>query len=166
MPFHHIISYRWKEKKWWRKIPFLLLRSIKDCVFKLFRKWLILFFRKFPIISHSCYTKWDDFSGFRWLMRWGETISFCPRGWQGKLIVVHSVRPADEINFFWFMLSAGRTEWTKSKGDFPPGRRSKQKVVEVIRRADGKRRSHWNSRFKWQVKKERRNLWSKKSSLD
>ena len=95
-----------------------------------------------------------------------ETISFRPRGWQGKLIVVHSVRPADEINFFWFMLSAGRTEWTKSKGDFPPGRRSKQKVVEVIRRADGKRRSHWNGRFKWQVKKERRNLWSKKSSLD
>ena len=125
MPFHHIISYRWKEKKWWRKIPVLLLPSIKDCVFKLFWKWLILFFRKFPIISHSCYTKWDDFSGFRWLMRWGETILLRPRSWQGKLIVVHSVR-----------------------------------------RTDGKRRSHWNSRFKWQVKKERRNLWSKKSSLD
>ena len=95
-----------------------------------------------------------------------KTISFRPRGWQGKLIVVHSVRSADEINFFWFMLSAGRMEQTKSKGDFPPGGRSKQKVVEVIRRADGKRRSHWNSRFKRQVKKERRNLWSKKSSLD
>ena len=66
-------------------------------------------------------------------------VSF-PRLRRNRLVLVHIIRGSDGVNWFWFMLSEGRTEQTSFSSCHPRVGRSKLILVHVIRGSD---RANW-----------------------